>query len=78
MIPSSLPVIVATAALTLLAAVVLLWAWRRGFLHDLDAQSRIIFEPRDWRLAPLAPVADAVQRQGLQDIVLARRGPGDI
>lgn len=50
MIPSSLPVIVATAALTLLAAAVLAWGWRRGFFRDLDAQARVIFEPRDWRL----------------------------
>ena len=50
MIPSSLPVIVATAALTLLAALALLWGWRCGFFRDLDAQSRVIFEPRDWRL----------------------------
>ena len=49
-IPSSLPVIVATAALTLLAALALLWGWRCGFFRDLDAQSRVIFEPRDWRL----------------------------
>jgi predicted double-glycine peptidase len=34
--------------------------------------------PRDWRVAPLAPMATAVQRQGLQDIVIRRRGPGDI
>lgn len=34
--------------------------------------------PGDWRAAPLAPVALAVQRQGLQDVVLSRRGPGDI
>jgi predicted double-glycine peptidase len=33
---------------------------------------------RDWRAAPLAPIALAVQRQGLQDVVLSRRGPGDI
>ena len=50
MIPSSVPIIVATAALTLLGAAVLFWAWRRGFLSNLDAQARIIFEPRDWRL----------------------------
>jgi hypothetical protein len=49
-IPSALPVIVATAALTLLAVVILAWAWRRGFLRDLDAQSRVIFEPGDFRI----------------------------
>lgn len=50
MIPSSLPVIVATAALTLLAAAVLGWALWRGFFRDLEAQSRVIFDPRDLRL----------------------------
>ena len=50
MIPSSLPVIVATAALTLLAVAALVWGWRRGFFDDLAAQSRVIFEPRDLRL----------------------------
>ena len=34
--------------------------------------------PRDWRLAPLAPLSTAIQRQGLQDVVMQRRGPGDI
>lgn len=50
MIPSSLPVILATAALTLVAAAVLAWAWWRGYFRNLDAQARIIFEPRDWQL----------------------------
>jgi predicted double-glycine peptidase len=34
--------------------------------------------PRDWRTAPLAPMASAIPRQGLQDVVIPRRGPGDI
>ena len=50
MIPSSLIVIVATAALTLLGASALFWAWRKGHFDNLDAQSKIIFEPVDWRL----------------------------
>ena len=50
MIPSSLPVIVATAALTLLAALVLAWGYWRGYFRDLDAQSRVIFEPKDFQL----------------------------
>jgi hypothetical protein len=50
-IPSSLPVILATAAFTLLACVLMFWGWRRGYFRDLDAQSRIIFEPRDWQVA---------------------------
>ena len=50
MIPSSLVVILATAALTLLAALVMFWAWSRGLFRDLDAQARVIFEPEDCRL----------------------------
>lgn len=32
----------------------------------------------DWRVAPSAPVGLAIQRDGLQNIVMPRRGPGDI
>ncbi len=35
-------------------------------------------QPRDWRSAPAAPLALGIQRQGLQTIVMPRRGPGDI
>jgi hypothetical protein len=48
MLPSSVAIIVATAHFTLGAALALLWAWRRGFLRNWDAQSRVIFEPRDF------------------------------
>lgn len=34
--------------------------------------------PRDWRTAPLAPMESGIPRQGLQNVVLPRRGPGDI
>ena len=64
MIPSSLAVIVATAALTLLAAAVLAWAWWRGYFDDLDAQARVIFEPRDWRLErPWESPVDRLERE---------------
>lgn len=33
---------------------------------------------KDWRVAPTAPVELAIQRDGLQNIVMPRRGPGDI
>lgn len=33
---------------------------------------------RDWRAAPSAPLEMAIQRGGLQNIVMPRRGPGDI
>jgi len=35
-------------------------------------------QPGDWNLAPAAPLEAGVQRQGLRDVVMSRRGPGDI
>ena len=35
-------------------------------------------QARDWNAAPLAPMELGIQLQGLQDIVIPRRGPGDI
>lgn len=35
-------------------------------------------QSRDWRTAPPAPLELGVSRQGLQNIVMPRRGPGDI
>lgn len=33
---------------------------------------------RDWRTAPYAPLHAGISRQGLQNVVMPRRGPGDI
>lgn len=33
--------------------------------------------PADWRTAPLAPLELGIQRQGLQNVVMPRHGPGD-
>lgn len=35
-------------------------------------------QTRDWRSAPPAPLETAISRQGLQSIVMSRRGAGDI
>ncbi|HRN61487.1 MAG TPA: C39 family peptidase [Luteimonas sp.] len=35
-------------------------------------------QSRDWNTAPSAPMEVGIQRQGLQNIVIPRRGPGDI
>ena len=32
----------------------------------------------DWRLAPIGPLEAAIQRNGLQNTVMPKRGPGDI
>lgn len=50
MLPTSLVVAIATVAMTLIPAVLLFWAWRRGLFRDLDTQSRVIFDARDWRV----------------------------
>jgi uncharacterized protein len=34
--------------------------------------------PADWRIAPGAPVDTVIQREGLQNTVMPKRGPGDI
>jgi nitrogen fixation-related uncharacterized protein len=49
-LPTSLVVAIATVAMTLIPALFLLWAWRRGLFSDLEAQSRVIFDARDWRV----------------------------
>ncbi|TYT25351.1 C39 family peptidase [Luteimonas viscosa] len=33
---------------------------------------------RDWNLAPVAPLQLGIARQGLRDVVMPRRGPGEI
>ena len=64
MLPTSLAVALATVAMTLVPALVLFWGWRRGFFRDLDAQSRVIFEPRDWRVErPWEAPADRLTRE---------------
>ena len=35
-------------------------------------------QARDWDAAPAAPLHMGIQRQGLGDVVIPRRGPGDI
>jgi hypothetical protein len=59
-----LAVALATAAMTLVPALVLFLAWRRGAFRDFAAQSRVIFEPRDWRVArPWESPTDRLTRE---------------
>jgi len=50
MLPTSLVVVIATVSMSLAPALLLFWSWRRGLFHDLELQSRMIFDERDWRL----------------------------
>lgn len=64
MIPSSIPIILMTALFTAGAAFVLAWVWRRGFLRDFDAQSRSIFDERDFRVVrPWEGPVDQLERE---------------
>ncbi len=64
MLPTSLAVVIATVAMTLVPALLLFWSWRRGFFHDLDAQSRVIFDERDCRVTrPWESPADQLTRE---------------
>ena len=76
-IPSSVPVIIVTAALTLLGAVVLGWAYWRGLFRDLEAQSRVIFEPKDFRLErPWETPVDRLERETMHGDLVAP-SPGE-
>ncbi|GAC1515934.1 MAG: hypothetical protein NVS1B4_08500 [Gemmatimonadaceae bacterium] len=50
MFPSSLVVILAGLTTVAIALGAFLWAWRRGHLGQLEAQSRVVLDERDVRL----------------------------
>jgi nitrogen fixation-related uncharacterized protein len=63
-VPVSVVVIVATALLTLVAAGVLLWAMRRGFFGNLDAQALAVFDDDDLRVErPWESTAERGERE---------------
>ncbi|APG04605.1 peptidase C39 [Luteibacter rhizovicinus DSM 16549] len=44
-----------------------------------NERDRAIFNsPRDWAVAPAAPISEGIERNGLAPIVMPKRGPGDI
>lgn len=64
MLPTSVVVAIVTVAMTLLPALLLTWAWRRGLFRDLEGQSRVIFEERDWKLRrPWESLEDQLARE---------------
>jgi predicted double-glycine peptidase len=54
------------------------WKSRLVFVIHNRRQMAIFNNPGDWRVAPGAPLELAVDRRGLENIVMPRRGPGDI
>lgn len=55
-------------------------AWGNGVLFVVHNRRELarFNDRRDWGIAPLGPLELAVQRSGLQTVVMPRRGPGDI
>jgi cbb3-type cytochrome oxidase maturation protein len=60
MFPSSLAVVITGLLLGGISLLAFGWAWLRGQLNNLDAQSRVILEPRDYLLE--RPWETALQR----------------
>ncbi|MDH5832449.1 C39 family peptidase [Luteimonas kalidii] len=54
--------------------------WDNGVLFVVHNRRELASfnQARDWNSAPVAPLHLGIQRQGLQTIVIPRRGPGDI
>jgi len=54
------------------------WKNRLVFVIHNRRMLAVFNNPDDWRVAPLAPLGTAVDRNGLGNMVMPRRGPGDI
>lgn len=54
-----------------------LWDNRLLFVVHNRRELAQFNHPADWRTAPPAPLDVGIQRQGLQNIVMPKRGPGD-
>jgi hypothetical protein len=77
MFPSSLAVALTGLALGILALGAFAWGWRRGQFSHLRAQSRVIFEPRDFRLErPWETTTQRAERE-LEFGALEAAAPGE-
>jgi len=55
-----------------------LWTNRLVFVIHNERDRAIFNSPRDWAVAPAAPISEGIERNGLGPIVMPKRGPGDI
>lgn len=55
-----------------------LWDNRVLFVIHNRRDIALFNQPRDWRTAPPAPMDMGIQREGLRNVAMPRRGPGDI
>ena len=54
--------------------------WDNGVLFVIHNRRELarFNHPRDWRTAPPAPMEVGIQREGLRNVTMPKRGPGDI
>ncbi|MDF3980865.1 C39 family peptidase [Luteibacter sp. PPL201] len=55
-----------------------MWKNHIVFVIHNERERAIFNSPRDWAVAPAAPVSEGIQRNGLDPLVIAKRGPGDV
>jgi predicted double-glycine peptidase len=55
-----------------------MWKTHIVFVIHNERDRAIFNSPRDWAVAPAAPMAEGIERNGLGPIVMPKRGPGDI
>lgn len=55
-----------------------LWTNHIVFVIHNERDRAIFNSPRDWAVAPAAPIAEGIERNGLGPLVMPKRGPGDI
>jgi predicted double-glycine peptidase len=55
-------------------------AWKTHLVFVIhNRRTLAIFNSaEDWRVAPMAPMGNVIDRNGLFNVVMPRRGPGDI
>jgi len=54
--------------------------WKNGLVFVIHNRRNLaVFNsPNDWKVAPPAPMGDAIDRKGLYNMVMPKRGPDDI
>lgn len=55
-----------------------MWKSHIVFVIHNERDRAIFNSPRDWAVAPAAPISEGIERNGLGPIVMPKRGPGDI
>jgi cbb3-type cytochrome oxidase maturation protein len=77
MFPSSLAVVLTGLLIGGIALAAFYWGWRRGYFRELDAQSRVIFDDRDYRLARPWETAEQRADRELRHGTPEPPGPGE-